>query len=287
MNSSDKVFNKKVLDHGIVRLVDSMPNINSSENSFESAIVQMARVSYGTGTKSFREDIGLIKYLLENDHTSPFEGITLKFHLKMPIFVARQWVRHRTASLNEYSARYSVIKDSFYIPEPERLTGQSLINKQGSSDELIKDSEYVCNLIKKHSEDSYKLYEELLSKGLSRELSRMVIPVNVYTEMYWVISFHNLLKFLRLRMDEHAQYEIRVFAEAIYDIMHEICPNIMDIWKSSQIDFIKFTKEEIDAIEAKNIDKQIVINTDISEKEGWSRRRISQLIKKILRLSSK
>jgi thymidylate synthase (FAD) len=248
MVSHTECLDKKVLDHGMVRLVDCMPSVSSEATSFESAIVQMARVSYGTGTKSFREDIGLVRYLLENDHTSPFEGVALKFHIKMPIFVARQWVRHRTASINEYSARYSVLEDDFYIPDPERLTTQSETNKQGSSEVLIKNPNLVCEIINNHSNNSYKIYEELLSLGLSRELARVVVPVNVYTQMYWVINLHNLLKFLKLRMDSHAQYEIRVYADAIFDIMREIAPNIMDTWKSSSMNSVKFTEEEINAI---------------------------------------
>jgi len=277
MDSTNKKLERKVLDYGLVRLIDTMPLSNDSKTSFEEAIVQMARVSYGSGTKSFREDIGLVKYLLENDHTSPFEGVVLKFHLKMPIFVARQWVRHRTASINEYSARYSVVEDSFYIPEISRLNEQSASNKQSSSESVIKDSEYVHSLINEHSNRSYAIYKELLDKGLSRELSRMVLPVNVYTEMYWVMNLHNLLKFLRLRMDKHAQYEIQVFANAIFEILSEIAPNIMSIWKSSSLDSIKFTHEEIDVISP-------FIKYDFSNeitKDGWSKRRKESLLEKI------
>jgi thymidylate synthase (FAD) len=279
MNCSTFNLEKKVLDHGLVRLIDCMPAANDTKTSFEQAIVQMARVSYGSGTKSFREDLGLVKYLLENDHTSPFEGVVLKFHIKMPIFVARQWVRHRTASINEYSARYSVVEDSFYIPKIERLNSQSETNKQGSSGEVILEADNVELMIKQHSEKSYELYEKLLEKGLSRELSRMVLPVNVYTEMYWVMNLHNLLKFLRLRMDSHAQYEIQVFANAIYDILSEIAPNIMEIWKSSSFDSLKLTAEEVEKMHSFTT-IQIDENVNI---EGWSKRRRESFMEKIRR----
>lgn len=275
MNSSTNKYERKVLDHGLVRLVDTMPNANG-ESPFETAVVQMARVSYGSGTKSFREDLGLVKYLLENDHTSPFEGVTLKFHIKMPIFVARQWIRHRTASVNEYSARYSVMEDVFYIPEPNRLTTQSTSNKQSSSDIVIDNAEQVSETIAKHSKICYELYEKLLSQGLSRELARMVIPVNVYTEMYWVMNLHNLLKFLRLRMDHHAQYEIRVFADAIFEIVNEIAPNIMEVWKSSQLDSIRFTGEEIEVI--KTI---ISVGCEPVMPDTWSKRRRETFTEKL------
>jgi thymidylate synthase (FAD) len=275
MDSSTNKYERKVLDHGLVRLVDTMP-LTNEENSFETAIVQMARVSYGSGTKSFREDIGLVKYLLENDHTSPFQGVTLKFHIKMPIFVARQWIRHRTASVNEYSARYSVMEDVFYIPEPSRLTTQSATNKQSSSEEVVPNADQISHQILDHSEKSYKLYKELLSQGLSRELARMVIPVNVYTEMYWVMNLHNLLKFLRLRMDHHAQYEIRVFADAIFEIINEIAPNIMSIWKSSQLDSIKFTNEEIEVLK-----DMLSIGCEPVFPESWSKRRKDSFTEKI------
>lgn len=281
---SDNNIGKKVLDKGFVRLVDSMPAA-LVDNSFESAIVQMARVSYGSGTKSFREDLGLIKYLLENDHTSPFEGVVLKFHIKMPILVARQWVRHRTASLNEYSARYSVMEDEFYIPEPERLTKQSQDNKQGSSSISIDNPAEKVSDITKFSEDSYALYQTLLKSGLSRELSRMVLPVNIYTEMYWVMNLHNLLKFLRLRMDEHAQYEIRVYADAIYEIMHQIAPNIMSIWKSASMESIKLTGEEISII-SNCISADLIKIEELAKEKGYSKRRIDNLILKIKNISN-
>ena len=281
MNSSTKNIEKKVLDHGLVRLVDCMPLPSDSATSFEEAVVQMARVSYGSGTKTFREDLGLIRYLLENDHTSPFEGVTLKFHLKMPIFVARQWIRHRTASLNEYSARYSVMDDKFYIPEPERLTKQSSTNKQGSSEDQVDGAEDVSRAIREHSDLSYKLYETLLEKGLSRELARVVLPVNVYTEMYWVMNLHNLLKFLRLRMDPHAQYEIRVFSEAIYEIVSQIAPNIMNIWESSQMNSVKFTKDEVSILS-----KCVSLGSDIQKPEEWSTRRFDSFKDKIKNISN-
>lgn len=281
-SSDDIVLEKKVLDHGFVRLVDSMPGIHSSKTAFESAIVQMARVSYGNGTKSFREDMGLVRFLLENDHTSPFEGVVLKFHIKMPIFVARQWVRHRTASLNEYSARYSVINDEFYIPEVNRLNRQSKSNKQSSSNEIVKEPEYVQDIISSHSNKSYMLYKELMEKELSRELARSVIPVNVYTEMYWVMNLHNLFRFLRLRIHDHAQYEIRVFAQAICEILESIAPSVMDAWRSSQVSSVTLTGEEINLIKG-----HLSFEGGFSKPEGWSSRKFDALMQKINLLTNK
>jgi thymidylate synthase (FAD) len=214
-----------VLDHGFVRVVDYMGN--------DAAVVQAARVSYGIGTKKLNEDAGLINYLLRHKHTTPFEMCEIKFHLKMPIFVARQWIRHRTANVNEYSARYSVMDKEFYIPKPEELAAQSTKNHQGRSEEALsaEETQRVIDILKSDSEQCYKHYEELMNtradgsiidpdkKGIARELARMNLPINIYTQWYWKIDLHNLMHFLLLRADAHAQYEIRVFAQAMIDII--------------------------------------------------------------------
>lgn len=207
------------LDHGFVRLIDYMGN--------DAAIVQAARVSYGEGTKKVRQDRGLIRYLLRNAHTSPFEMCEIKLHCKMPIFVARQWVRHRTASLNEISARYSVLDNEFYLPSPEDIAVQAKNNRQGRGDTLTPEqSAMVLEMLKRDATNAYSTYEALLGEeyGLARELARMNLPVNWYTQWYWKIDLHNLLRFLRLRMDAHAQYEIRVFADAIAALVADWVP---------------------------------------------------------------
>ncbi|TAF14181.1 MAG: FAD-dependent thymidylate synthase, partial [Alphaproteobacteria bacterium] len=204
-----------VLDHGFVRVVDYMGN--------DAAIVQAARVSYGKGTKKMREDEGLIRYLLRHRHTTPFEMCEVKFHIKLPIFIARQWIRHRTANVNEYSGRYSVMDKDFYLPAREHLAAQSASNRQGRGDILEGlEADHALELLRSDSERAYAHYEELLNsreggeiihpdkQGLARELARMNLPVNYYTQWYWKIDLHNLMHFLALRVDSHAQYEIRV-----------------------------------------------------------------------------
>src|SRR5687767_5917147 len=199
-----------VLDHGFVRVIDYLGN--------DAAIVQAARVSYGEGTKTLREDEGLIRYLVRNKHTSPLEMAEIKFHCKMPIFIARQWVRHRTASINEYSGRYSVMSSDFYVPE--QFKSQDAKNRQGSGDALDKSvNQLLQDWTIKNSMECYALYERMLAEGASRELARMILPVNFYTEWYWKIDLHNLLHFLTLRGDAHAQYEIRAYADVIAEIV--------------------------------------------------------------------
>lgn len=206
-----------VLDHGFVELVDSMGDDNR--------IAQSARVSYGTGLKGPEQDAKLVRYLLRNAHTSPFEQVVFTFHMSMPIFVARQIVRHRTARLNEISARYTELEDKFYIPKLERIQGQGKENKQGSSGSLeIEDASCARDKIAMNSRDAYEYYQELLELGVSRELARMVLPLNIYTRWYWQMDLNNLFKFLKLRLDPHAQYEVQVYAEAIYELIDPICP---------------------------------------------------------------
>lgn len=201
-----------VLDHGFVRVIDYMGD--------DAAICQAARVSYGRGTRSVQNDEGLIRYLMRHWHSTPFEMCEIKLHVKLPVFVARQWIRHRTANVNEYSARYSVLDREFYIPAPEHLAAQSTLNNQGRGETLDGEAAArVLEILKTDADRAYDHYEEMLGddgkKGLARELARMNLPANIYTQWYWKTDLHNLFHFLRLRADPHAQYEIRAYAEAI------------------------------------------------------------------------
>ncbi len=215
-----------VLDHGFVRLVDAMPRLAEEGETADHAIVRAARVSYQTGTKASRTDRGLIRYLMRNFHTSPFEMVEFKFHTKMPIFVARQWVRHRTASINEVSARYSVLPEEFYIPEPEAVGAQATSNRQGRSEGLLDSAtiEETRTVLRDQASGAFASYQGLLDKEVARELSRAVLPVNAYTEWYWKANLLNVFRFLQLRLDHHAQYEIRVYAEAMATIIKQVAP---------------------------------------------------------------
>ena len=231
----------KVLDKGFVRLIDYMGG--------DERIVQSARVSYGAGTKSFRQDRGLIHYLMRNWHTSPFEQVQLSFHTKMPIFVARQWVRHRTARLNEISGRYSVMKDEFYLPSPEHVCVQSESNKQGRGETLpLEEALALIASMKAEQEESYKTYLAYLEKGVARELARTNLPVSLYTEWYWQIDLHNLFHFLRLRMDAHAQYEIRAFAEAMAVCAKAVAPIAYEAFEEHHLGSVTFSRSEAAAL---------------------------------------
>ena len=210
-----------VLDHGFVRVVDYMGD--------DAAICQAARVSYGKGTKSVQNDEGLIRYLMRHWHSTPFEMSEVKLHVKLPVFVARQWIRHRTANVNEYSARYSILDREFYIPAPEHVAAQSVVNNQGRGETLTgEEAARVLDILKSDSERSYNNYQAMISddgqQGLARELARMNLPANIYTQWYWKVDLHNLLHFLRLRADAHAQYEIRVYADAICSVVADWVP---------------------------------------------------------------
>ncbi|MAY86995.1 MAG: thymidylate synthase (FAD) [Pseudooceanicola sp.] len=209
-----------VLDHGFVRVIDYMGD--------DAAICQAARVSYGKGTKSVQNDEGLIRYLMRHWHSTPFEMCELKLHVKLPVFVARQWIRHRTANVNEYSARYSILDREFYIPAPENVAAQSVVNNQGRGDTLEGEAAArVLELLKADSTRAYDHYQEMIDEsglGLARELARMNLPANIYTQWYWKVDLHNLFHFLRLRADAHAQYEIRVYAEALCNIVADWVP---------------------------------------------------------------
>ena len=207
----------KVLDHGFIELVDHMGT--------DDDIAEAARVSYQKGTKKINNNAGLIRYLFKHAHFSPFEMVEMKFHIKAPIFVMRQAIRHRTWSTNEISARYSVLDNEFYIPETANIQKQSTDNKQGRAGDFPHDEKLdIRLLIEDHSAKSYALYESFLEKGLARELSRMVLPLNIYTQWYWKANLRNIFAFLKLRMDHHAQYEIRVLANAMYSLVKEKFP---------------------------------------------------------------
>ncbi len=244
------------LDKGFVRLVDSMGG--------DAAIVQAARVSYGKGTTKVSRDRALIRYLMRHHHSTPFEMVELKFHAKMPIFVARQWVRHRTANINEYSLRYSEAADDFYIPKLEDVHFQSKGNMQGREDAEVpaelkkKTIEYFEEM----SRRSYELYTELNEAGIARELARGILPVNLYTQWYWKNDLHNTFHFLRLRMDEHAQYEIRVYAEAMAKIIKGIAPIAYEAFEDYIVSGMTFTNLDRDLL-SKHLPERV--RTDLLE----------------------
>lgn len=238
----------KVHDHGLVALVDVMPRLAPVGKTADSAIVQAARVSYGEGTKQVNEDRGLIRYLARHRHTTPFEMVEFKFHHVMPIFIARQWIRHRTANVNEYSARYSIVKDRFYRPDIDNVRKQSLTNRQGGEEPMdaVTAQEFLDYLTK--VEASYADYQKLMDKGVARELARIGLPVNVYTEWYWKIDLHNLCHFLSLRMDAHAQQEIRDYATAMYKLIQPIVPIAAEAFMDYNLGGIHLTRLEIEAM---------------------------------------
>ena len=232
-----------VLDKGFVRFLGAFGD--------DSTIVQAARVSYGDGTKSTREDAQLIDYLMRHWHTSPFEMVVFFFHLKLPIFVARQLVRHRTASLNEMSARYSEMPDEFYVPAPERVSAQSTTNKQGSGERLDKhDTNMFVEAVGVDSQEACDNYKLFLDCGIARELARINLPVNLYTEMYWQIDLHNLLHFLRLRLDNHAQWEIQEYARAIAEYVKQVTPVAYDTFERHRLNAQTFSSDELDILRA-------------------------------------
>jgi thymidylate synthase (FAD) len=235
----------EVLDHGFVRVIDYMGDDN--------AIVQAARVSYGQGTKKSRDDAGLIRYLMRHWHSTPFEMCEIKLHIKLPVFVARQWIRHRTANVNEYSARYSILDREFYIPKEDQLASQSQNNHQGRGD-LLKgqEAEKVLEILKSDSMRAYDNYESMLSQenqeGLARELARMNLPMNIYTQWYWKTNLHNLFHFLRLRADSHAQYEIRVYADEILKIVADWVPAAFAAFTDYRLDGVQLSGKGLDCI---------------------------------------
>ena len=238
----------KVHDHGLVALVDVMPRLVPKGKTADTAIVQAARVSYGEGTKQVNEDRGLIRYLARHRHTTPFEMIEFKFHHVMPIFVARQWIRHRTANVNEYSARYSIVRDRFYRPSLENVRKQSATNRQGGEEPIDNATAQEFLDYLERVEKHYDEYEKLMEKGVARELARIGLPVNVYTEWYWKIDLHNLFHFLSLRMDAHAQQEIRDYASAMFALVQPIVPIAAEAFVDYNLNSMHLTRLEIESI---------------------------------------
>ena len=267
-----------VLDHGFVRIIDYMGD--------DAAIVQAARVSYGKGTTKVSDDAGLLNYLLRHRHSTPFEMCEIKYHIKLPIFIARQWIRHRTANVNEYSARYSVLDREFYIPDQVNLATQSQSNRQGRGEVLEgKEAVAVLDLLRDDAENNYNHYVEMLNEdesghiidesrdGLSRELARMNLTLNTYTQWYWKIDLHNLLHFLSLRADEHAQYEIRVYAEAIMETVKRWCPITYDAFIDHRINSVTLSGRAIQVI------KKMIDGVSIDQEEsGLSKREWRELM---------
>ncbi len=272
---AEAVLNKefKVLDHGFVRLVDYMGG--------DAAIVQAARVSYGEGTKKVSEDRALIRYLFRHRHTSPFEMVEFKFHVKLPIFIARQWIRHRTANVNEYSGRYSVMKSEFYVPEPEHIRYQSTVNKQGRAEEEIPSAlkEKFLSYLRESQREVYAHYEEFISEGVARELARIALPLSLYTEWYWKIDLHNLFHFLRLRLDSHAQLEIRQYARVMADIVKEVCPLAFEAFTDYSLHAYTFSGLELKALQTAL--KDTVFSPDELSAMGFSKREINEFLEKL------
>ncbi len=237
----------QVLDHGFVRVIDYMGD--------DAAITQAARVSYGKGTKAVQNDEGLIRYLMRHWHSTPFEMCEVKLHVKLPVFVARQWIRHRTANVNEYSARYSILDREFYIPATEHLNKQSVINNQGRGDALSEaDSHRVLEMLKADSARAYDNYETMIEDdaqggiALARELARMNLPANIYTQWYWKVDLHNLFHFLRLRADSHAQYEIRVYADEICRLVADWVPYAYKAFEDYRLGGAQLSQPAVEAL---------------------------------------
>ena len=270
----------EVLDHGFVRVIDYMGD--------DSSVVQSARVSYGKGTKKISNDKGLIKYLMRHRHSTPFEMCEIKFHIKLPIFIARQWIRHRTANVNEYSARYSILDKEFYIPSAKNLAAQSQINNQGRGDALTDDeASNVIQILKNDAEQTYANYETLLNEnssggvldegksGIARELARMNLTLNTYTQWYWKIDLNNLLHFLALRADDHAQYEIRVYADVMLDLVKKWVPLTYEAFEDYRMGGTELSAKEIKLM------RKLLKGEKVSfEEEGLSKREWSELQKK-------
>jgi len=270
----DKEF--KVLDHGFIRLVDYMGS--------DESIVQAARVSYGKGTKKVSEDRGLIRYLMRHRHTTPFEMVEFKFHVKLPIFVARQWIRHRSASVNEYSGRYSVMKEEFYIPQPGDVRYQSTVNKQGRSAEEVPDDlkEKLLEYLKASQKGSFDTYIEFVDEGLARELARINLPLSLYTEWYWKIDLHNLFHFLRLRLDPHAQMEIREYAKIMAEMVRAVCPMAYEAFMDYSVNSLYLSGPELkilqETLASCDLDKEELV------KQGLSKREADEFLDKLTRI---
>lgn len=256
-----------VLDHGFVRVIDYMGD--------DAAIVQAARVSYGAGTRHVSNDEGLIRYLMRHWHSTPFEMCEVKLHVKLPVFVARQWIRHRTANVNEYSARYSILDREFYIPAPENLAAQSTVNNQGRGAVLEgAEAARVLDMLKADAGRAYDNYEAMLSQdgqqGLARELARMNLPMNIYTQWYWKTDLHNLFHFLRLRADHHAQYEIRVYAEAIAQVVADWVPLAYRAFEDYRMGAVQFSAAGMDCLRRMLAGEDVAQETSGLSKREWA-----------------
>ncbi len=266
----------KVLDHGFIRVVDYMGD--------DAAIVQAARVSYGRGTKQVSQDKGLINYLMRHWHSTPFEMCEIKFHVKLPIFVARQWIRHRTANVNEYSARYSIMDKEFYIPTPEMLSPQSKQNHQGRAEGTSlspEESARVLDILKGDSERVYGHYEELMNatndgnvidvekSGIARELARMNLTMNYYTQWYWKIDLHNLMHFLMLRADPHAQYEIRAYADAMIDVVAKWVPFAHEAFEEHRLHGTRLSRSGMGVVKRMISGEKVTQETSGLTKREW------------------
>lgn len=259
----------QVLDHGLVRVIDYMGD--------DAAICQAARVSYGRGTKAVSNDEGLIRYLMRHWHSTPFEMCEVKFHVKLPVFVARQWIRHRTANVNEYSARYSILDREFYIPAPENLAAQSTVNNQGRG-ALLEGAEAarVLDILREDAMRAYDHYEDMLSpdertgkQGLARELARMNLPANIYTQWYWKIDLHNLFHFLRLRADAHAQYEIRVYAETMCRIVQDWVPLAFAAFEDYRLGGVNLSGRAVEVLKRRLAGEAVTQETSGMSKGEW------------------
>ena len=256
----------EVLDHGFIRVIDYMGD--------DAAICQAARVSYGKGTKSVQNDEGLIRYLMRHWHSTPFEMCEIKLHVKLPVFVARQWIRHRTANVNEYSARYSILDREFYIPAPEQLAAQSVINNQGRGEALTEaEAARVLDILKSDAAQCYDHYQEMISddgkQGLARELARMNLPMNIYTQWYWKVDLHNLFHFLRLRADAHAQYEIRVYADAIAKVVADWVPAAFGAFEDYRMGGVTLSAQAIDCVRRLLKGEEVTAETSGMSAREW------------------
>ena len=263
-----------VLDHGMVRVIDYMGD--------DAAIVQAARVSYGKGTEAVSDDRGLIRYLMRHWHSTPFEMCEIKLHVKLPVFVARQWIRHRTANVNEYSARYSILDREFYIPNVEQMAVQSTDNKQGRAGMLTPaEAQAVQKVLLEDANSAYDHYEMMLAPhdeggfGLARELARMNLPANVYTQWYWKVDLHNLFHFLRLRADPHAQWEIRQYANVICDLLKSWVPIATEAFEDYRLHASNFSRTELDVL------RRIVGGEAVTKADQMSMREWDEFCKKV------
>ena len=267
-----------ILDHGFIRVVDYMGD--------DTSIVQAARVSYGKGTKKVSTDAGLIKYLMRHWHSTPFQMCEIKYHVKLPIFIARQWIRHRTANVNEYSARYSILDKEFYLPASEHLATQSKSNRQGRGDVLEgENAKQVLDLLKSDAEKTYSNYETMLNEkydgtvidesktGLARELARMNLTLNTYTQWYWKTDLLNLMNFLRLRADDHAQYEIRTYADAMLETVKKWVPITYDAFMDYRVGGTEVSAK------GKSIIQKLIKGEEVNiESSGLSKREWNELM---------